>query len=702
MSELKKMRNIGISAHIDSGKTTLSERILFYCNRIHAVHEVHGKDGVGATMDSMELERERGITIASAATNVHWKGYDINVIDTPGHVDFTVEVERSLRVLDGAILVLCSVGGVQSQSITVDRQMDRYRVPRIAFINKCDRVGANPKRVVEQMREKLKLNAVMVELPIGLEDQLEGVIDLVGMKAIYFDGPMGNDIRIEEIPASMLEEAQERHQMLLEAASDFDDDLMETVLSGEEPDTEVVEKAIRKGTLLLKMCPVFVGSAHKNKGIQPLLDGVTKYLPDPSEVENRALDLDDNEREVVLEASEDRPPVVLAFKLEDGQYGQLTYIRVYEGCLHKGDELVNTRTKKKIKIGRLIKMHASEMEDIQEAHCGDIAALFGVDCASGDTFCGGKANYTMTSMFVPNPVISLAIFPKDKKSQDNMSKAINRFTKEDPTFQCYVDPESNQTIIKGMGELHLDVYVERMRREYKCDVEVGQPQVAYRETITQKAEFNYTHKKQTGGSGQFARVAGFIEPIVAVPGQEEETKDYEFVNEVKGGAIPTEYIPSCDKGFVSAMKKGPQLGFPIVGVRCLVNDGAWHPVDSSDMAFQTAAIGAFKEAFAKAKPAILEPIMKVEVESPSEFQGAVFGTVNQRRGMIISSTEDNGTCRVDAEVPLSEMFGYSTVLRSMTQGKAEFTMELCRYAKVPVSVGEELKKQFEEKDNKKK
>lgn len=701
MSDLSKMRNIGISAHIDSGKTTLSERILFYCNRIHAIHEVHGKDGVGATMDSMELERERGITIASAATSVTWKGYDINVIDTPGHVDFTVEVERSLRVLDGAILVLCSVGGVQSQSITVDRQMNRYHVPRIAFINKCDRVGANPFRVVEQMREKLKLNAVLVELPIGLEDKLEGVVDLIRMKALYFEGTNGTTLREDEIPSSILEEAKERREMLIEAASDFDDELMEKALGGEEPEPELIEKAIRKGTLSLQFCPVFVGSAHKNKGIQPLLDGVTKYLPDPSEVENRALDLNDNEREIVLESNEERDPVVLAFKLEDGQYGQLTYIRVYEGCLHKGDELINTRTKKKIKIGRLIKMHASEMEDIQEAHCGDIAALFGVDCASGDTFCGGKANYSMTSMYVPKPVISLAIFPKDKKSQDNMSKAINRFTKEDPTFQCYVDPESNQTIIKGMGELHLDVYVERMRREYKCEVEIGQPQVAYRETLTQKAEFNYTHKKQTGGSGQFARVAGYIEPIVSAPGQEEETKDYEFVNEVKGGAIPTEYIPSCDKGFQNAMKKGPQLGFPIVGVRCLVNDGAWHPVDSSDMAFQTAAIGAFKEAFAKAKPAVLEPIMKVEVEGPTEFQGAIFGTINQRRGIIISSTEDNGNCKVDAEVPLAEMFGYSTVLRSMTQGKAEFTMELCRYAKVPGGIADELKKQAEEKAKKK-
>ncbi|MBQ3830910.1 MAG: elongation factor G [Spirochaetales bacterium] len=701
-TELSKMRNIGISAHIDSGKTTLSERILYYCNRIHAIHEVHGKDGVGATMDSMELERERGITIASAATSVNWKGYEINVIDTPGHVDFTIEVERSLRVLDGAILVLCSVGGVQSQSITVDRQMDRYKVPRIAFINKCDRTGANPYRVVNQMREKLHLNAVMVELPIGLEDRLEGVVDLINMKAIYFDEPNGTNLRIEEIPESMLEEAQQKREELIESASDFDDDLMNMILEGEEPSVEMIETAIRRGTLSLKMCPVFVGSAHKNKGIQPLLDGVTKYLPEPRDVENRALDLDDNEKEVVLDADDKKTPVVLAFKLEDGRYGQLTYIRVYQGKLRKGDELVNTRTGKRFRIGRLIKMHASEMEDISECGAGEIAALFGIDCASGDTFCGAGLRYAMTSMFVPNPVISLAIHPKDKKSQDNMSKAINRFMKEDPTFQCYVDPESNQTIIKGMGELHLDVYVERMRREYNCEVTVGAPEVAYREAISQRAEFNYTHKKQTGGSGQFARVAGYIEPIISDPGSDEEPKDFEFINEVKGGAIPTEYIPSCEKGFQTAMKKGPQLDFPIVGVRVCINDGAWHPVDSSDMAFQTAAIAAFKEAFLKAKPTILEPIMKVEIEGPSEFQGAIFGTVNQRRGMIVSSTEDNNVCTVDAEVPLAEMFGYSTVLRSMTQGKAEYTMEVCRYAKVPQSIGEELKKKKEEKDKAKK
>lgn len=693
--ELEFMRNIGISAHIDSGKTTLSERILFYCNRIHAIHEVHGKDGVGATMDSMDLERERGITIESAATSVEWKNYEINLIDTPGHVDFTIEVERSLRVLDGAILVLCSVGGVQSQSITVDRQMNRYKVPRIAFINKCDRVGANPFRVVDQLREKLFLNAVAMEIPIGLEDKLEGVVDLMKMKAIYFDGPNGEALREEEIPASLLGEAQTRRDELLDKASAFDDELMEKLLEGDDVPNELVERAIRRGTLSLQLCPVFMGSAHKNKGIQPLLDGVIKYLPDPADVTNKALDMDRNEQEVILPSDPGKPTVALAFKLEDGQYGQLTYIRVYQGQIHKGDELVNMRTKRRFKIGRLVKMHASEMEDISEAGCGDIAALFGIDCASGDTFCAAGLNYTMSSMYIPAPVISLAIYPKDKKSADNMAKALNRFAKEDPTFQTYVDPESNQTIIKGMGELHLDVYVERMRREYKAEVEVGRPQVAYREAITERAEFNYTHKKQTGGSGQYARVAGYIEPFVA--SEDDQDKDYQFVNEVKGGAIPTEYIPSCDKGFRTAIKKGPQLGFPIVGIRCVVNDGAWHPVDSSDMAFQTAALAAFREAFPKAKPAILEPIMKVEVESPSEFQGAIFGSINQRRGIIISSTEDHSTSTIDAEVPLAEMFGYSTVLRSLSQGKAEFTMELDHYAKTPTSVAEQLKKDFDEK-----
>ena len=697
--DLLGMRNIGISAHIDSGKTTLSERILYFCNKIHAIHEVRGKDGVGATMDSMELERERGITIASAATNVEWKGHEINIIDTPGHVDFTIEVERSLRVLDGAILVLCSVGGVQSQSITVDRQMKRYHVPRIAFVNKCDRTGANPYRVKDQLIEKLGLNAVLMQIPIGLEDRLQGVVDLVEMKAIYFDsGADGLQERIEEIPEELQAEAKAKREELLDAASMFSDELMEAILD-DSVTPELIRAAVRKGTIGLQLCPVFMGSAYKNKGIQPLLDGVVSYLPNPTEVENKALDLDNNEKEIVLESKEDAKPVILAFKLEDGQFGQLTYIRIYQGKIKKGDTLLNTRTKKRFNVGRLVKMHASAMEDISEAGCGEIAALFGIDCASGDTFCDPSLNYSMTSMFVPNPVISLAIKPVDKKAADNMAKALNRFTKEDPTFQTYVDPESNQTIIRGMGELHLDVYIERMKREYKAEVEVGQPEVAYREAISQRADFNYTHKKQTGGSGQYARVAGYIEPIVQTD-PDEPAKDYEFVNEVKGGAIPTEYIPSCDKGFQSAMKKGTQVGFPVIGVRCVVNDGQWHPVDSSDMAFQTAAIGAFREAFEKAKPVILEPIMKVEVEGPAEFQGNIFGSINQRRGMIVSSSEDNNQCQVIAEVPLSEMFGYSTVLRSLTQGKAEFTMEVEKYGRVPQSVSDELKKNYQEKKKK--
>ena len=695
MSELSRMRNIGISAHIDSGKTTLSERILYYCNRIHAIHEVRGKDGVGATMDSMELERERGITIASAATHVTWKDYDINVIDTPGHVDFTIEVERSLRVLDGAIMVLCSVAGVQSQSITVDRQMKRYRVPRIAFINKCDRTGANPYRVKQQLIDKLGLNAVLIQIPIGLEDRIEGVVDLITMDAVYFDGPNGDIIRREAIPEALQAEAAKKREEMLDAVSMYSDELMEAMFEDTVTE-ELIQSAIRKGTIDLELVPVMMGSAYKNKGIQVLLDAVVSFLPNPTEVTNTALDLDNNEEVVVLKSDEKMPAVILGFKLEDGQYGQLTYIRVYQGKLKKGDELYNTRSHKKFKVGRLVRMHASSMEDIVEAGCGDIAALFGIECASGDSFCHPSLNYSLTSMYVPKPVISLAINPIDKKSADNMAKALNRFTKEDPTFNTYVDPESNQTIIQGMGELHLEVYVERMRREYKAEVVTDRPEVAYREAISQRAEFNYTHKKQTGGSGQYARVAGYIEPIE----EGVDAKEYEFLDLIKGGVIPSEYVPSCDKGFQLAVKKGTQLGFPVVGVRCVVNDGAFHPVDSSDQAFQTAALNAFRDVYDRAKPVILEPVMKVSVEGPAEFQGNIFGSINQRRGIIVSSTEDGVSCVVDAEVPLSEMFGYSTVLRSLTQGKAEFTMELAKYNRVPNAVSEDLKKAYQEKRRK--
>ena len=682
--DISKVRNIGISAHIDSGKTTTSERILFYCNKIHAIHEVRGKDGVGAVMDNMELERERGITIQSAATQVQWKDYTINLIDTPGHVDFTVEVERSLRVLDGAIMILCAVAGVQSQSITVDRQLKRYHVPRVAFVNKCDRQGANPVRVRMQLREKLGLNAYMMELPIGLEDKLEGVIDLVGMKAIYFDGPNGEDLRIAEIPANLLDDANKYREELLDAASMFDDSLMEEIMENgyEGVSEEKIIAAVRKGTLAEQFVGVFCGSAHVNKGIQPLLDAVARYLPSPDEVPNVALDLDNNEAEVPLYSDDNKPTVALAFKLDDGQYGQLTYTRVYQGKIKKGEELFNTRSKKRFKVGRLVRMNSAQMEDINEGCAGDIVALFGVDCASGDTFVSGGVNYSMASMYVPEPVISLSIAPKDKQAAMQMSKALNRFTKEDPTFQVYTDPESNETIIKGMGELHLAVYVERMKREYNCEVTTGAPQVAYRESIQSRAEFNYTHKKQTGGSGQYGRVAGFMEPL--------SEKDYEFVDNIKGGAIPNEYIPSCDKGFKKAMEKGSLIGFPIVGVKMTINDGQYHPVDSSDQAFQTAALFAFREGYEKAKPVILEPVMKVSITAPTEFQGNIFGLINQRRGVIVDSTDENNTSTVNAEVPLSEMFGFSTILRSSTQGKGEFTMEFLKYGKVPNTIADEL------------
>ncbi|MDY2839197.1 MAG: elongation factor G [Treponema sp.] len=682
--DISKVRNIGISAHIDSGKTTTSERILFYCNKIHAIHEVRGKDGVGAVMDNMELERERGITIQSAATQVQWKDYTINLIDTPGHVDFTVEVERSLRVLDGAIMILCAVAGVQSQSITVDRQLKRYHVPRVAFVNKCDRQGANPLRVRMQLREKLGLNAYMMELPIGLEDKLEGVVDLVQMKAIYFDGPNGEDLRYAEIPANLVDEAKKYREELLDAASMFDDSLMEDIMENgyEGVDEAKLKAAIRKGTISEQFVGVFLGSAHVNKGIQPLLDGVRDYLPAPNEVKNVALDLDNNEAEVELESVDNKPCVALGFKLDDGQYGQLTYTRVYQGKIKKGEELYNTRNKKRFKVGRLVRMNSAQMEDINEGCAGDIVALFGVDCASGDTFVNGGVNYSMASMYVPEPVISYSITPKDKGSEMQMSKALNRFTKEDPTFRVYTDPESNETIIKGMGELHLDVYVERMKREYNCEVITGQPQVAYRESISTTGDFDYTHKKQSGGSGQYGRVAGFMEPITE--------KDYEFVDAIKGGAIPNEFIPSCDKGFQKAMKEGSLIGAPIVGVKITINDGQSHPVDSNDNAFQIAAIGAFREGYMKAKPSILEPIMKVQLSAPTEFQGNLFGLINQRRGVIVDTTDEAGTSTVNAEVPLSEMFGFSTILRSSTQGKGEFTMEFEKYGKVPNAIADEL------------
>jgi elongation factor G len=695
--DIQNIRNIGISAHIDSGKTTLTERILFYTHRIHAIHDVKGKDGVGAKMDSMELERERGITIQSAATHCVWKGRHINIIDTPGHVDFTIEVERAMRVLDGAVLVLCAVAGVQSQSLTVDRQMRRYGVPRIAFVNKCDRAGANPLRVRDQLREKLKLNPVLLQLPLGLENTFEGVIDLVAMKALRFGGNEGSEVLASEIPAHLVAEAQAAREQMLDGLSMFSDTLTEAILE-ERLTEELIHDAIRKTTIARQIVPVMMGSAFQNRAVQPLLDGVARYLPAPNEVENKAIDAT-SEAPVMLVPDDDAPLVALAFKLEEGRYGQLTYLRVYQGLLHKGLEIVNVRTGKKQKVGRLVRMHADEMEEIERAGSGDIVAMFGIDCNSGDTFTDGSVSLTLTSMHVPAPVISLTVTPVDNKSQTNMSKALRRFTKEDPTFHVASDPETGEVVISGMGELHLDVYVERMKREYNAVCEVSPPAVAYRETITKRVRYDYTHKKQTGGSGQYAKIAGWIEPwspegdVGELQGKQSRVNvelGYRFLDEVSGGTVPREFIPAVDKGFEGMLDKGLLLGAPVRGMSVTLDDGAAHSVDSSDMAFKVAAQGAFRETYPNADPVILEPVMRVEVEGPSETQGNVVGILMQRRGMIVGSTESDGFARVEAEVPLAEMFGFSTVLRSNTQGKAEFTMEFARYVQVPANVAEAL------------
>jgi elongation factor G len=691
--DLSKLRNIGISAHIDSGKTTLSERILFYTGKIHQIIEVRSKTGAGPTMDSMDLEREKGITIQSAATFCQWKDYHINLIDTPGHIDFTVEVERALRVLDGAVLVLCAVAGVQSQSITVDRQMRRYNVPRIAFINKVDRSGANPDRVVEQLKEKLHHHPVLVTMPIGIEDRFEGVVDLIKMKAVYYKGANGEEVVETDIPEHLLAEAQRRRNNMIENLCDHDDNIAEKFLSDEPISNEEIYASIRKQTIDLHITPVFVGTAKMNKGVQTMLDGVCNFLPSPLDVKNYALDRDKNEEKVELSSDPTKPAVALAFKLEDGRYGQLTYMRVYQGTIRKGDFIVNMSNGKKVKVPRLVRMHASEMHDIEEAPAGEIVAMFGIDCSSGDTFTDGTVNLSMTSMYIPTPVVELSVAPKEKAGQVNFSKAMNRFQKEDPTFRVYRDEESGETVIKGMGELHLEIYIERIKREYNCEVVVGRPRVAYREAISKPADFDYTHKKQTGGAGQFGRVAGNIEPIPL-----EQNQDYEFCNNIVGGAIPKEYIPACDKGFQEQVHEGILIGQPIVGVKVNLNDGSYHPVDSSEMAFKTAAKMAMREALAKANPIILEPIMKLETSAPDEFQGVVIGQINQRRGIILNTRSDAGYVIVEAEVPLKDMFGYSGDLRSVTQGKGEFTMEFMKYQPVPRNIQEEIIKEYKERE----
>ena len=682
IKDLNTIRNIGISAHIDSGKTTLTERILFYTDRVHAIHDVKGKDGVGAKMDSMELERERGITIASAATHCSWLGHHVNIIDTPGHVDFTIEVERSLAVLDGAVLVLCSVAGVQSQSYTVDRQMNRYHVPRIAFVNKCDRVGADPVRVRDQLREKLGHNPVLLQIPIGLEDAFKGVVDLIRMKALFFEGENGERVVEKAIPTELEEKASAFREEMLDAVSMFSDELMEAILE-EQVTEEQIYRAVREGTLALQMTPVLVGSAYKNKGVQPLLDAVVQYLPSPPDIKNEAIDFTSkDEARIPLDPSPDKGIVALAFKLEDGRYGQLTYVRVYQGYLDRDLFVTNTRTGKQTKVGRLVRMHADEMEEIEDAGPGDIAAIFGLDCSSGDTFTDGKLKLAMTSIHVPEPVISLSVKPVDNKSQVNMTKALQRFTKEDPSFKAGADPESGETVIHGMGELQLEVYIERMKREYNVEVEVSPPQVAYRETLGKQVFFDYVHKKQTGGSGQYGRVAGYLEPNT--------DSDFDFVDNIKGGVIPRQFISAVEKGFKSMLEKGRKIGAPVVNARVVINDGAHHTVDSSDVAFQQTARGAWREAYDRSQPKVLEPIMRVVVEAPTDHASGVLTTLMQRRGAIIGQQENGGTTITESEVPLAEMFGYATTLRSATQGKADFTMEFSRYLPVPGAIEEEL------------
>lgn len=670
MKEINILRNIGISAHIDSGKTTLTERILYYAGKIHKIEEVRG-GGSGATMDHMELEKEKGITITSAATTVFWHDKTINIIDTPGHVDFTVEVERSLRVLDGAIMILCAVAGVQSQSITVDRQMKRYAVPRLCFINKMDRMGADPFKAIKALKEKLGHNAVPMQLPIGAEENFEGVVDLVSMKAFYNEGERGDDVIVKDIPAELQEKAEEMRMEMLEAVSMFNDQLMEDLLEGKDIEEDAIHKAIWDGVNTLQLTPVYMGSAFKNKAVQPLLDAVVRYLPSPQQAKPTKATRVDSEEEVKITPDPDGPLIMMAFKITEEQFGQLTYCRIYQGTLKKGENIYNSRTGKKIRVGRIVRMHANDRENIDSAISGDIVALVGVDCASGDTFCDENEKVVLESMFIADPVISLALKCKDSAAADRMSKALSRFMKEDPTFRVSTDEESGETIIKGMGELHLEIYVERMQREYKVPVEVGAPQVNYREAITQPSKFDYTHKKQTGGSGQYACVVGEIEPLDVT---QEGVEDFEFNNNIKGGSIPSEFISACEAGFKDVMVEGPLAAFPMVGVKVSLNDGKFHEVDSSDMAFRIASRQAMKQAVRGANPQLLEPMMKVEVETPSEFQGSVIGDLSSRRGIIGGSEVRDEMTVVNSTVPLSEMFGYSTVLRSATQGKATFSM----------------------------
>ncbi|XP_029647928.1 elongation factor G, mitochondrial [Octopus sinensis] len=694
---LEQIRNIGISAHIDSGKTTLTERILFYTGKLSEMHEVKGKDDVGAKMDFMELERQRGITIQSAATYTVWKGTNINIIDTPGHVDFTVEVERALRVLDGAILVLCAVGGVQSQTFTVDRQMKRYMVPCITFINKLDRMGANPYRVLSQLRSKLNHNAAFLQLPIGKESETQGIIDLIERKAVYFKEPMGLNIVQDEIPVDRRTETEERRAELIECLANVDEIFGEIFLEDRVPTENEIRAAVKRTCLKRKFNPVFMGTALKNKGVQPLLDSVLEYLPNPKEVENYALDNSkgvEHAEKFLLDTARDatNPFVGLAFKLEAGRFGQLTYLRLYQGSLKRGDTIINTRTQKKVRVQRLVRMHADEMQEVPEGFAGDICALFGIDCASGDTFVTkGNTNISMESMYIPEPVISMSIQPVSQKDSDNFSKGLARFTKEDPTLVVKFNPESRETLISGMGELHLDIYTQRLEREYNAKCVLGKPKVAFRETLLAPCEFDYLHKRQSGGQGQYGRVIGIMEPLPP-----HENTQLKFVDETSGTNVPRPYLPAIKKGFLHSCGKGTLCGHPISGVSFRLQDGAHHIVDSSEFSFFTAAEGAVKQVFEGGNFQILEPVMSVEVVIPFEYEKNVMITLHRRHAVVLGTDANEGYTIIQCEVPLNDMFGYATELRSSTQGKGEFTMEFSRYCPARADTQQTLIDEYQE------
>ena len=679
---LHKVRNIGIAAHIDAGKTTTSERILFFTGMSHKIGEVH--DGA-ATMDWMEQEKERGITITSAATTAFWKGYQVNLIDTPGHVDFTIEVERSMRVLDGAVAVFCSVGGVQPQSETVWRQANKYHVPRIVFVNKMDRIGANFFRVEEQIRERLKANPVPIQIPIGAEDNFKGVVDLVRMKAyVWNDEKKPTDYVEEEIPAEVKDKAEEYRAKLIEAVSETDDSLMEKFFAGEELTEEEIKKGIKAGCLRMTITPMLCGTAFKNKGIQPLLDAVVDYLPAPDEIAAINGVYEDG-TEVTVESTDDGEFAALAFKImTDPFVGQLTFIRVYRGSLESGSYAYNTVQDCKERIGRLLKMHSNKREEITELFAGEIGAVVGLkNTLTGDTLASEKDKVILERMDFPEPVISVAVEPKTKADQEKMAIALQKLAQEDPSFRVSTDEESGQTIISGMGELHLEIIVDRMLREFKVDAEVGQPQVAYRETIRKAVEQEYKYAKQSGGRGQYGHVFLRIEPLPAASG-------FEFVNDIKGGVVPKEYIPAVEKGCKEALQSGVLAGYPVEDVKVTLFDGSYHEVDSSEMAFKLAASMGCKEGARKAGAVILEPMMKVEVETPEEYMGDVIGDLNKRRGQVNSMDDRNGVKIIAAYCPLAQMFGYSTDLRSMTQGRATYSMEFDHYEEVPKNVSEEI------------